>query len=51
LLLGKEEAEKQEQQLAELRSKLAEVGIKIDEVQLKIKSRKFVFSGDVYIRE
>lgn len=51
LLMAEEELEKQEQQLAELKSKLEGVKIKIDEVQLKIKSRKFVFSGEVYIRQ
>jgi len=51
MLLGKEKVEKQEQQIAELKSKLDEINVKIDEVQLKIKSRKFVFSGDVYIRQ
>ena len=51
LLLGKEKREKLEGQLEELKSKLEEVNVKIDEVQLKIKSRKFVFSGDVYIRQ
>jgi len=51
LLLGKEKREKLEGQLAGLKSKLEEVNVKIDEVQLKIKSRKFVFSGAVYIRQ
>ncbi|NQU18092.1 MAG: hypothetical protein HQ564_08525 [Candidatus Saganbacteria bacterium] len=51
ILMSKEEIEKQNQKLAELKSILEEVNVKIDEVKLKIKSRKFVFSGDVYIRQ
>ncbi|MEA3494257.1 MAG: metal-dependent hydrolase [Candidatus Margulisiibacteriota bacterium] len=51
LLLGKDKIEKQNTRLAELRSQLADVNLKIEEVNLKIKSRKFVFSGSVYIRQ
>lgn len=51
ILMSKEDIEKQNNKIAELKSNLEEVNIKIDEVKLKIKSRKFVFSGDVYIRK
>ena len=51
MLMSKEKVAEQKQKLAELQSKLEETNIKIDEVGLKIKSRKFVFSGEVYIRQ
>jgi len=51
MLMSKEKVAEQKQKLAELQSKLEETNIKIDEVRLKIKSRKFVFSGEVYIRQ
>ena len=51
LLMSKEKRLEQKQKLAELKNKLEEVSIKIDEIQLKIKLSKFVFSGDVYIRQ
>ncbi len=50
ILMSEEEIEKQNNKVAELKGNLDEVNIKIDEVRLKIKSRKFIFSGDVYIR-
>ena len=37
--------------LAELKGQLDEINVKIDELRLKIKSRKFVFSGEVYLRQ
>ncbi len=48
---SKEEAEKQRVQLAELRSQLDEINVKIDELKIKMKARKFVFSGEVYLRQ
>jgi inner membrane protein len=51
LLLSKEEAEKQRVQLAELRSQLDEINVKIEELRIKMKARKFVFSGEVYLRQ
>lgn len=50
MMMGKEEIEKQDQKIAELKTQLEEVNIKTDEMRLKIASRRFVFSGDVYIR-
>ncbi len=50
LLFSKEEAEKQKIQLAELKSHLDEINVKIEELKIKMKARKFVFSGEVYIR-
>jgi inner membrane protein len=51
LLLSKEEAEKQKVQLAELTSQLNEISVKIEELRIKMKARKFVFSGEVYLRQ
>ena len=51
LLLSKEEAEKQRVQLAELKSQLDEISVKIEELKIKMKARKFVFSGEVYLRQ
>src|SRR3989339_743856 len=51
LLFSREEDEKQKVQLAELHSQLDEINVKIEELQLKIKARKFVFSGEVYLRQ
>ena len=51
ILLTDEEKEKQEQELAELKGKLEEIDVKIEELQLELKSRRFIFSGEVYIRE
>ncbi|MFA6548440.1 MAG: metal-dependent hydrolase, partial [Candidatus Margulisiibacteriota bacterium] len=51
LLLSKEEGEKQKIQLAELRSQLDEINVKIEELQVKMKARKFIFSGEVYLRQ
>ena len=51
LLLGKEETEKQRVQLAELTSQLDEINVKIEELKIKMKARKFVFSGEVYLRQ
>ena len=50
LLLSKEDAEKQRVQLAELTSQLNEISVKIEELKVKMKARKFVFSGEVYLR-
>ena len=50
LLLSKEEIEKQNAQLYELRNQLDEISVKMDELGLKLKARKFVFSGEVYLR-
>jgi inner membrane protein len=51
LLLSKEEAEKQRVQLAELKSQLDEISVKIEELKIKMKARKFIFSGEVYLRQ
>jgi len=51
LLQSKEEAEIQKVQLAELRSQLDEINVKIEELKIKMKARKFVFSGEVYLRQ
>lgn len=51
LLLSKEDAEKQRVQLAELNSQLGEINVKIEELRIKMKARKFVFSGEVYLRQ
>jgi hypothetical protein len=51
LLQSNEEAEKQKVQLAELTSRLSEINVKIEELKIKMKARKFVFSGEVYIRQ
>ena len=51
LMLGKEELEKQKAQLAELNSQLDEIYVKIEELKIKMKARKFVFSGEVYLRQ
>lgn len=51
LLLSREEAEKQKIQLAELSGQLNEISVKIEEQKLKMKARKFVFSGEVYLRQ
>ncbi|MBI5700995.1 hypothetical protein HZC34_04000 [Candidatus Saganbacteria bacterium] len=51
LLLNKEEAEKQRVQLAELKSQFDEISVKIEEIKIKMKARKFVFSGEVYLRQ
>lgn len=51
MLLSKEEAEKQRVQLAELNSQLNEIGVKIEELKIKMNARKFVFSGEVYLRQ
>lgn len=51
LLLSKEEAERQKIQLAELTSQRESINVKIDELKVKMKSRKFVFSGEVYLRQ
>ena len=50
LMLSKEELEKQKAQIAELRSQLDEVNVKIEELKLKMSARRFVFSGEVYLR-
>jgi len=50
MLLGKEELEKQEAEIEELKSKLASTQVKIEELNLKIKERRLVFSGEVYLR-
>jgi inner membrane protein len=51
LMLSKEELEKQKVQIAELRSQLDEVNVKIEELKLKMSARRFVFSGEVYLRQ
>jgi len=51
VLLGKEELEKQKIQLAELHSQFDEINVKIEELKLKMKARRFVFSGEVYLRQ
>jgi membrane-bound metal-dependent hydrolase YbcI (DUF457 family) len=51
LLQSKEEAGKQKVQLAELNSQLGEINVKIEELKIKMKARKFVFSGEVYLRQ
>jgi len=51
LLQSKEEAEKQKVQLTELTSQLNQIGVKIEELKIKMKARRFVFSGEVYIRQ
>ena len=51
LLMTKQDIEKQKNQLAELKSQLAENTVKIEELELKIKTRKFAFSGEVYLRK
>lgn len=51
LLLGREESEKQQIQLSELKSQLSEISVKIEELQVKMKARRFVFSGEVYLRQ
>jgi len=50
-LMTKEDQKKQDQELTELKNRLEEANIRIDEVKLKIASRKFVFSGEVFIRQ
>ncbi|MBN3033751.1 MAG: metal-dependent hydrolase [Candidatus Saganbacteria bacterium] len=51
LMQSKEEAEKERVQLAELGSQLNENSVKIDELKAKMRARKFVFSGEVYLRQ
>ena len=51
LMLSKEEREKQKNQLANLKNQLNEINVKIEELKIKIKARKFVFSGEVYLRQ
>ncbi len=51
LLLAKEDTQKQKVRLADLTSQLNETNIKIEELNIKIKARKFVFSGEVYLRQ
>lgn len=51
LLLGKEGTEKQKIQLSELTSQLNEINVRIEELRIKMKARKFVFSGEVYLRQ
>lgn len=51
MLLNKEDIEKQQSQLAELKGQLDEISVKIEELKIKIKARKFVFSGEVYLRQ
>jgi hypothetical protein len=51
LLLSKEDAEKQRVQLAELKSQLDEISVKIEELKVKMKARRFIFSGEVYLRQ
>jgi hypothetical protein len=51
LLQSKEDAGKQKVQLAELASQLNEINVKIEELKIKMRARKFVFSGEVYLRQ
>jgi hypothetical protein len=51
LLQSNEETEKQKVQLAELNSQLGEISVKIEELKVKMKARRFVFSGEVYLRQ
>jgi hypothetical protein len=51
LLSSKEDAQKQKIQVAELSSQLGEISVKIEELKVKMKARKFVFSGEVYLRQ
>jgi inner membrane protein len=51
MLLSKEDIEKQRSQLAELKGQFDEINVKIEELKIKIKARKFVFSGEVYLRQ
>jgi inner membrane protein len=49
-LLSEEDKKKEALELSGLNSQLAELNVKIDEVKLRIQNRKFVFSGEVYLR-
>jgi hypothetical protein len=51
MLLSKEDIEKQQSQLTELKSQLDEINVKIEELKIKMKARRFVFSGEVYLRQ
>jgi inner membrane protein len=51
LMMSKDDIQKQKAQLADLKSQLDGINVKIDELGLKIKARKFVFSGEVYLRQ
>ncbi len=51
LMMNKDDIQKQKAQLADLKGQLDEINVKIEELQLKIKARKFVFSGEVYLRQ
>jgi len=51
LMLSKEEREKQNRQLADLKNQFNEINIKIEELKLKMNARKFSFSGEVYLRQ
>jgi inner membrane protein len=51
LLQSKEDAEKEKVQVAELSSQLGEINVRIEELKIKMKARKFVFSGEVYLRQ
>ncbi len=51
LMMSKDDIQKQKAQLADLKSQLDGINVKIDELQLKIKARKFVFTGEVYLRQ
>lgn len=51
LLLSKEDTEKQRVRLAELIIQASEINVKIEELKVKMKARKFVFSGEVYLRQ
>jgi hypothetical protein len=51
LMLSKEEREKQNTQLADLKNQFNEINIKIEELKLKMNARKFSFSGEVYLRQ
>jgi membrane-bound metal-dependent hydrolase YbcI (DUF457 family) len=51
LLANSENAQKHKVQLTELNSQLGEIGVKIEELRAKMRARRFVFAGEVYLRQ
>jgi len=51
LLMSKQDQDKQKTQLSELKSQLDETKVNIEDLELKIKARKFIFSGEVNLRQ